>query len=41
MLVGAFLALMSVFLVINHRREDLSVADPEVEADDSTSGHID
>jgi hypothetical protein len=26
---------MSVFLVINHRRDDLSVPDPEVESDDS------
>ncbi|SAK69827.1 membrane protein [Caballeronia fortuita] len=41
MLVIAFLVLMSVFLVINHRRDDLSVADPEVESGDSTSGRID
>ncbi|SAK88668.1 membrane protein [Caballeronia temeraria] len=41
MLVVAFLVLMSVFLVINHRREDLSVADPEVESGDSSSGRID
>jgi hypothetical protein len=41
MLVAAFLVLMSVFLVINHRREDLRVADPEVESADSSSGHID
>jgi len=41
MLVVAFLVLMSVFLVINHRREDLSVADPEEESGDSSSGRID
>ncbi|SAL74616.1 membrane protein [Caballeronia arvi] len=41
MLVIAFVVLMSVFLVINHRREDLSVADPEVESRDSSSGRID
>ncbi|SAK80065.1 membrane protein [Caballeronia catudaia] len=41
MLVIAFLVLMSVFLVINHRREDLSVADPEVESGESSSGRID
>jgi hypothetical protein len=35
MLVVGFLVLMSVFLVINHRRDDLSVPDPEVESDDS------
>ncbi|MEZ2351752.1 Pr6Pr family membrane protein [Caballeronia sp. RCC_10] len=34
LLIVAFLVLMSVFLVINHRREDLSVPDPEVESDD-------
>ncbi len=34
MLVGGFLVLMSVFLVINHRREDLRVPDPDVESDD-------
>jgi hypothetical protein len=38
MLVAAFLVLMGVFLVINHRREDLSVAEPEVESGDSSSG---
>ncbi|SAL77155.1 membrane protein [Caballeronia peredens] len=41
MLVVAFLVLMSVFLVINHRREDLNVADPEVESGDSPSGRVD
>ncbi|SAK90861.1 membrane protein [Caballeronia calidae] len=41
MLVIAFIVLMSVFLVINHRRDDLSVADPEVESGDSSSGRID
>ncbi|SAL01103.1 membrane protein [Caballeronia pedi] len=34
MLVVAFVVLMCVFLVINHRREDLSVADVEVESGD-------
>lgn len=34
MLIVAFLVLMSVFLVINHRREDLNAPDPEVESDD-------
>ncbi|WP_044042254.1 Pr6Pr family membrane protein [Caballeronia insecticola] len=38
MLVVAFIVLMSVFLVINHRREDLDVSDPEDEAGDSSSG---
>ena len=41
MLVVAFLVLMGVFIVINHRREDLSVADPEVESGDASSGRID
>jgi hypothetical protein len=41
MLVVAFVVLMSVFLAINHRREDLSVADPEVESGDSSSGRTD
>jgi hypothetical protein len=41
MLVAAFVVLMGVFLAINHRREDLSVADPEVESGDSSSGRID
>jgi hypothetical protein len=41
MLVVAFLVLMSVFLVINHRREDLSVADPEEESGDPPSGRTD
>ncbi|WP_321799281.1 Pr6Pr family membrane protein [Caballeronia sp. J97] len=41
MLVVAFLVLMSVFLMINHRREDLSVADPEIESGDPPSGRID
>jgi len=41
MLVVAFLVLMSVFLAINHRREDLSVTDPETESGDSSSGRID
>ncbi|WP_053569790.1 Pr6Pr family membrane protein [Caballeronia cordobensis] len=41
MLVGAFIVLMSVFLVINHRRQDLNVADPEVESGDSSSGGVD
>ncbi len=35
MLVAGFLVLMSTFLVINHRREDLSVPDTELESDDS------
>jgi hypothetical protein len=35
MLVAAFLVLMSLFLVINHRRDDLRVPDPEVESDES------
>jgi hypothetical protein len=35
MLIVSFLVLMSVFLVINHRREDLAVPEPEVESDDS------
>ncbi|SAK94802.1 membrane protein [Caballeronia hypogeia] len=35
MLVIAFLVLMSVFLVINHRREDLRVADPGAESGDA------
>ncbi|WP_250535574.1 Pr6Pr family membrane protein [Caballeronia sp. AZ10_KS36] len=39
MLIVAFLVLMSVFLVINHRRDDLRVPDPEVDSDDvSDSG---
>ena len=41
MLVVAFVVLMSVFLVINHRREDLSIADPDVESGDASSGRID
>jgi hypothetical protein len=36
MLVASFLVLMSVFLVINHRREDLSVPDPEDASDSDT-----
>lgn len=40
-LVVAFVVLMGVFLVINHRREDLNVADAEVESGDSPSGRID
>ena len=35
MLVTGFVVLMSVFLVINHRRDDLSVPDPEVDSDDT------
>ncbi|SAL01882.1 Pr6Pr family membrane protein [Caballeronia ptereochthonis] len=41
MLVVAFLVLMSAFIAINHRREDLSVADPKAESGDSSSGRID
>ncbi|MDR5824432.1 Pr6Pr family membrane protein [Caballeronia sp. LZ043] len=41
MLVAAFLVLMGVFLAINHRREDLTLADPEAESGDSSSGRID
>jgi hypothetical protein len=39
MLVGGFVILMSVFLVINHRRQDLRVPDPEVESDDTVDAH--
>jgi hypothetical protein len=35
MLVVGFIVLMSVFLVINHRREDLHMPDAEVESDDT------
>jgi hypothetical protein len=35
MLVVGFIVLMSVFLVINHRREDLAVPDPETDSLDS------
>jgi hypothetical protein len=35
MLVAGFIVLMSVFLVINHRRDDLLVPEPEVESNDS------
>ncbi len=37
MLVAGFIVLISVFLVINHRRDDLSVPvpDPEIESDDT------
>lgn len=41
MLVAAFIVLMGVFLVINHWRDDLSVADPEVESGDASSGRVD
>lgn len=34
-LVASFIVLMSVFLVINHRRQDLSMPDPETEPVDS------
>lgn len=35
MLVASFLILMSVFIVINHRRQDLRISDPDMESDDT------
>jgi hypothetical protein len=40
MLVGGFLVLMCVFLVINHRRDDLSVPDPELESDETSDTDV-
>lgn len=36
MLVASFLVLITIFLVINHRREDLSVSDPEEPSEPDT-----